>query len=135
MPDIGQLVGNSAVQGALTKAWDDSFQPNGAVTEQGGWIYWNPQSGEIQTRFAAAGDRSSLEALDSPDAVPGFLVVGTFHTHPNTPSEGYKIEPSAGDKWFGLLRGVPGLVVTEYGVYGFGPSTRGDDTWTPGFPH
>jgi len=135
MPDVGQLAGNAAVQDAIARAWAASFLPNGAVIEQGGWVYWNPKSGDIQTRLATGGDQSSLEALGNPELIPGWIVVGTFHTHPNPLSAGFKIEPSSSDRWFGFLRGVPGLVATEYGLYSFGPPTRPGDKWQPGFPH
>lgn len=123
-PTAAELQNNPAVQQAMEQAWNDS-QPNDAAHrhEEGGWIYQNTTTGEITTRRAPAGEQAALD-LSSPPAVPGSVVVGKFHTHPNPTSEGWEPGPSDPDIAVDARHGVPDLIRADDGNHVSGPNSR-----------
>src|SRR5206468_11773438 len=84
-----ELVANPLVVQALNDAWLQS-QPDDPETrhEEGGWIYQNLTTGEISALRAPRGGQASVD-LSHPPHVPGTVVVGKFHTHPNPSREGW----------------------------------------------
>jgi hypothetical protein len=69
------------------KAWKDSFNKDGTVTEQGGSII-KKKDGTVEVRRAAAGASGSIPLSNYPKPGPGETLVGTFHTHPYSKAEG-----------------------------------------------
>ena len=69
-----------------------AFGPSNAL-EEGGWIFFDGTTGEILVPRQATGQQASID-LASPPIVPGSVVVGKFHTHPNPTSEGWEPGPS-----------------------------------------
>lgn len=91
-------------------------------------------SGEIAVRRQAAGRQASID-LSSPPILPGFIVVGKFHTHPNPTSEGWAPGPSRRDLKVDAIHGVPDLIRADNGVHVSGPDARrGGLSGGPGFP-
>jgi hypothetical protein len=126
---------NAAVQQAMNDAWRDSQANDPAHRhEEGGWIYQDTTTGQITTRRAPGGAQASLD-LSHPPEVPGSVVVGKFHTHPNPTSEGWDPGPSNQDTRVDALHGVPDLIKADDGVHTSGPdSRRGGMGGGPGFP-
>ena len=104
-PTAGTMLGNATVSAAMSAAFTasnpaitlpphDPAQPVGAcnppagtpppagVHEEGGWIYMNLITGDLDTRRAAGGGQANINLGGPPDVVDS-IVVGTFHTHPN----------------------------------------------------
>ena len=134
-PTATELINNSVVQAAMDQAWTDS-QPNDPASrhEEGGWIYMDTTTGQISTARAAAGSMSRL-SLAGPPVVPGAVVVGTFHTHPNPSAGGWDPKPSITDKRSAAYTGVPWLIRSDAGVFSTGPNRRrGGLSGGPGYP-
>lgn len=134
-PTASELQTNPVVQAAFAAAWADSFPDDPALRhEEGGYIYMNPTTGEVVTRRAKPGHRNVID-LSSPPHLPGFYLVGTYHTHPNPPVDGYDPTPSDDDIREAEGSGVPWLVFAEEAVYVAGPYQRvGGFTGDPGYP-
>jgi hypothetical protein len=130
-----ELLTNPNVQQALDNAWVDSLVSDPVKRhEEGGWIYQNTTTGEITTQRAKSGGQASIN-LNNPPIVPGAVVVGTFHTHPNPTSEGWDPRPSQGDIQSARILGVPCIIRADNGIYTAGPnSRRGGLAGGPGFP-
>src|SRR5262245_58122619 len=134
-PTSAELLADPVVRAALDQAWTDS-QPADPVArhEEGGWIYMDFTTGQISTRRATRGVQAGID-LSKPPVVPGTVVVGKFHTHPNPIAEGWNPGPSASDLYYDHLHGVPDLIRAENGVHVSGPdSRRGGLAGGPGFP-
>jgi uncharacterized Zn-binding protein involved in type VI secretion len=134
-PTAAELQTNPVVQAAMAQAWHDS-QPGDSANrhEEGGWIYMNTNTGQVQILRAPAGARAGLN-LGGPPTVPGAVVVGTFHTHPNPTAEGWMPGPSGTDQNSSANSGVPWLIRADDGVHNTGPaSRRGGLGGGPGFP-
>ena len=124
-----------AVKAELRRAWLDS-QCDDPINrhEEGGWIYLDTSSGQITVVRTPAGTRSRLD-FAGPPVVPGSVVVGTFHTHPNPTAEGWDPKPSPQDRRSAYYSGVPWLIRADDGTYHTGPDQRrGGLTGGPGFP-
>ena len=135
VPTSSELLKDPEVQRALDEAWADSLADDPARRQQeGGWIYCETTRGEIVTKRASAGNQMEMD-LGSPPDVPGFLVVGTFHTHPNPTAEGWRAGPSELDKQTAGSAGVPFLIRADNGDYCASPdSRRGGMVGNPGYP-
>jgi len=134
-PTATELQNHAAVRRALEQAWKDS-EPHDPLRrhEEGGWIYRNTATGEITVRRQTAGQQASID-LSRPPILPGAVVVGKFHTHPNPSSEGWRPGPSRGDARVDAVHGVPDLIRADDGVHVSGPdSRRGGLTGDPGYP-
>jgi hypothetical protein len=123
-PTANELQTNPAVQNAMAQAWQDSL-PNDPATrhEEGGWIYMDTTTGAISVRRQTPGQRAGID-LSQPPAVPGSVVVGKFHTHPNPTSEGWDPGPSGQDTTVDARHGVPDLIQADDGVHVSGPNSR-----------
>jgi len=134
-PTTAQLQNNPTVQQAMQDAWNDSNAADAAKRhEEGGWIYANTTTGEITTQRAVPGAQASI-SLNHPPEVPGSVVVGKFHTHPNPTSEGWDPGPSPPDVANATRHGVPSLIQADDGVHSTGPdSRRGGLAGDPGYP-
>jgi hypothetical protein len=134
-PTAADLLCETVVQQALEQAWNDSLPEDpDRRHEEGGWIYMEITSAVVVVRRAAAGAQATLD-LSAPPAVPGAVVVATFHTHPNPSGEGWEPGPSAADTQSAWLFGVPCLIRADDGVHTTGPaSRRGGLTGGPGYP-
>jgi hypothetical protein len=96
-PTTAELLGDPVVQQAMEQAWADSLPDDPAHRhEEGGWIYIDTTTAQITVRRAPAGSQAELD-LNHPPQVPGCVVVGTFHTHPNPTAEGWYSGPSITD--------------------------------------
>jgi hypothetical protein len=134
-PTVAELLAHPDVVQALSEAWADS-QPSDPANrhEEGGWIYLNLTTGDIVLRRAPAGMRSRL-SLAKPPLLANYLIVGTFHTHPNPASEGWDTGPSSQDQRAANYSGVPWLIRAEDGDHSTGPdSRRGGLKGSPGYP-
>ena len=134
-PTVSELLAHPEVIQAMDGAWADS-QVNDPTNrhEEGGWIYLDLSTGTVQTRRAPAGTRSRL-SLGNPPLLPNHAIVGTFHTHPNSASEGWATDPSPQDEQAARYTGVPWLIRAEDGDHSTGPSSRrGGLGGGPGYP-
>ena len=123
-PTAAELEANPVVQAALVAAWADSLADDPVNRhEEGGWIYQNLMSGEIEIRRAAPGRKNAIILADPP-TLDGFVVIGIFHTHPNPTSEGWEPGPSANDLRLDAIDGIPDLIQSDCGVYYSGPDRR-----------
>ena len=133
-PTADELRTDPLVQRALEQAWVDSL-PDDALRrhEEGGWIYMDLNTAELTIRRAPPGQTAQIEIAD-PLLLPGFIIVATFHTHPNPAADGWIAGPSASDESVHVQLGVPGLIRADNGVYVTGPpSRRGGLAGGPGF--
>jgi hypothetical protein len=134
-PTATELLNNPIVQEAIEQAWNDSqpADPN-QRHEEGGWIFFDTSTWQISVRRQLAGQQATID-LDSPPMVPGSVVVGKFHTHPNPTSEGWDPGPNREDQIIDDLHGVPDLIRADDGMHTSGPnSRRGGLVGGPGFP-
>jgi hypothetical protein len=123
-PTAEELLKHPIVQQALDQAWADSLPGNPQQRhEEGGWVYMDVQTGSLFIRRAPAGGRAQLD-LRSPPLVPGSVVVGKFHTHPNPSAEGWETGPSPSDILVDAQHGVPDLIRADDGMHLSGPSSR-----------
>src|SRR4051794_2658983 len=116
-PTATDLLQDPTVRQALAQAWADSRAHDPARRhEEGGWIYVETGTGAILVRRAPAGGQAVLD-LSTPSVIPGAMVVGTFHTHPNPSSDGWVAGPSAADTHSAWLFGVPCLIRADDGIH------------------
>jgi hypothetical protein len=134
-PTAGELQGDPTVRHVLDQAWKDSLPDDPARRhEEGGWIYMDIATGEIAVRRQVPGRQASID-LSRPPLLPGSVMVGKFHTHPNPASDGWALGPSRRDLQVDSRHGVPDLIRAEDGVHVSGPeSRRGGLDGGPGFP-
>jgi hypothetical protein len=109
----------------LAQAWSqsDSYapavpigQPGSQKREQGGWILMNWVTGNLILMPVAPGSRDRIDLSPFPRIVY-HTPVGWYHTHPNTPAEGYYDPPSTADQGVTDFAKVPGVVRTHSGDY------------------
>jgi hypothetical protein len=123
-PTAAELEANPLVRAALDAAWSDSLPTDRSLRhEEGGWIYFNPLTGELRVIRAARGSRSAIDLRFPPELTDCF-VVAKFHTHPNPTSEGWHPGPSESDTMTDELHGVPDLIRADDGVHFSGPAQR-----------
>jgi hypothetical protein len=134
-PTAAELVQNPNVTAALEAAWNDSLPADPQQRHaEGGWIYYDLSKGTISVVRATSGQQRSI-GLGLPPELPGCVVVGKFHTHPNPTDEGWEPGPSPRDEVIDGLHGVPDLIRSDQGVWVSGPdSRRGGLGGSPGFP-
>jgi hypothetical protein len=134
-PTASELLAHPKVIHALEEAWTDSEVDDPVHRhEEGGWIYLDVRTDDIETRRASRGTRSQL-SLANPPLVPDHVIVATFHTHPNPAAEGWSTGPSNQDDAAARYNGVPRLIRAEDGDHWTGPaSRRGGLAGGPGFP-
>lgn len=134
-PTATELLNAPIVIQAMAQAWIDSQTSDPLQRhEEGGWIYMVPSTGNLTIRRAARGLAAAID-LSAPPLVPGSIVVGKFHTHPQPSAEGWNPEPSASDKRLGEIHGVPDLIQADNGIHLSGPATRREGlTGGLGFP-
>lgn len=134
-PKAAELLRHPAVREAIEQAWADSIPQDAARRhEEGGWIYMDTASARITIRRACAGGQATID-LSHPPTVPGAVVVGKFHTHPNPTAEGWSGGPSEGDREADARHGVPDLIRADDGLHVCGPESRvGGLVGGPGFP-
>ena len=126
-PTLAQLLADPFVYAALRLAWYQS-RPHAAEVawgqqgsrkqEQGGWIVWNRLTGRLRVVRVPGGSRDRLDHLREarPPGSPDQEVVAWFHTHPNTLREGYRPQPSPGDRYFTrIIAKVPCIIETHQG--------------------
>ena len=123
-PTAAELLADPTVQQALKQAWIDS-QPNDPAQrhEEGGWIFMDLATGKLSVTRVSAGRKAELN-IGSPPCIPGFIAVGTFHTHPNPTAEGWDPGPSQVDRAVHAQLGLPGLIQADDGVHTTGPISR-----------
>ena len=132
--DASKLADNPKVEAALDKAWRDSYAENPSLRhEEGGWIYQNATTGEVDVRFASPGEQAQIVLNDRPE-IDGSYVVGKFHTHPNPTDEGWEPSPSPADTQNAWRQGVPSLIRSDMGDYVTGPASRWGTPGTGGLP-
>lgn len=134
-PTAAELLADPVVQTALAQAWIDS-SPGDPLHrhEQGGWIYLDTNHARLSIEIAPAGRQVKLY-LGNPPVVPGSVIVGTFHTHPNPTADGWEPGPSPTDQISAGQTGVPWLIRADDGDYYTGPpSRRGGLAGGPGYP-
>lgn len=134
-PTAAELMNDPAVQAAMDQAWADSLPGDPARRhEEGGWIFMDLTTGRLSTARAPAGSLTQL-SLAGPPVIPGSIVVGTFHTHPNPSTQRWNPRPSATDQRSAAYSGVPWLIRSDVGVFHTGPNgRRGGLAGGPGFP-
>jgi peptidoglycan hydrolase-like protein with peptidoglycan-binding domain len=135
-PTAGTMLGNATVSAAMSAAFTasnpaitlpphDPAQPVGAcnppagtpppagVHEEGGWIYMNLITGDLDTRRAAGGGQANINLGGPPDVVDS-IVVGTFHTHPNVGPCWGAVFASGTDTNSANSTGVPWLIIGAF---------------------
>lgn len=124
VPTATDLLNHLVVRQALAQAWLDSL-PNDPIHrhEEGGWIYLNVLTGDIEICRESPGQRSLLD-LGNPPILPDCIIVGTFHTHPNPSSAGWFAGPSRMDQANAQVSGVPWLIRSDSGDCATGPNVR-----------
>jgi hypothetical protein len=134
-PTATELAAVPEVIRALEAAWRDSLSDDDELRhEEGGWIYFNPKSGEYLALRGPPGARRGIE-LSAPHELYGYYVVGKFHTHPNPSAEGWDTGPSYFDRKTDDEDGVPDLIRADDGLHTSGPPRRrGGLTGRPGYP-
>src|SRR5436190_1137048 len=97
-PTADELLADRTVLQELADAWHDSV-PRDPISrhEEGGWIYMDTSTGQVATRRAPHGSTAQID-LGGPPLLRGCVVVGTFHTHPNPSSQGWRPGPSTTDR-------------------------------------
>jgi hypothetical protein len=120
-PTVSELLGDPFVDAEIRQAWYESNpharevptgQPGSNKREQGGWLVWNKRTGRLSVIRVPAGARDGLAIIvgTRPADSAEQEVVAWFHTHPNTPNEGYSNEPGVSDLAFTHAEAkVPGL--------------------------
>lgn len=134
-PSAAELEANPVVQAAFAAAWADSFPDDPAMRhEEGGFIYFDPTTGDVTVRRVPPGYVDELD-LSYPPVVPGAYLVATYHTHPHPPDRVWTAEPSPDDRRLAARSGVPWFVVSHVGSFTAGPDRRvGGLTGPPGYP-
>jgi hypothetical protein len=134
-PSADELLKEVKLLAALEEAWNDSVANDPQRRhEEGGWIYFNATSGDLEIRRATPGSKAAID-LNDPPVVAGAVVVATFHTHPNPSAEGWNPGPSPGDTRSAWILGVPCIIRAEDGIHTTGPERRrGGLSSGPGFP-
>ena len=134
-PSAAELQAKPVVQVAFAAAWADSFPDDPALRhEEGGFIYVNATTGDVQIRRAPPGTRRALD-MSSPPDLSGCFLVATYHTHPNLIADGGDPDPSEADRREAVGSGVPWFVISEIGIFAVGPDRRvGGLTGPPGYP-
>jgi hypothetical protein len=134
-PTASELQANPVVQAAFVAAWADSLVDDPLLQhEEGGYVYFNPVTGDVLIRRAPPGGRDSID-LSFPPAVPGAYVVATYHTHALRPRGPITAEPSDEDRYHAVDSGVPWFVISHEGVFVAGPVRRvGGLTGSNGYP-
>src|SRR3954463_7939085 len=106
-PTADELLAEPVVRQEMEAAWTDSLADDPANRhEEGGWVYQDIATGRIAVRRAPPGSMRRLD-LGNPPLVPGSVIVGTYHTHPNPTADGWEPGPSAVDVRNAALSGVP----------------------------
>ena len=123
-PTLNELLQDAVVDAALRQAWQDSNpyapdvprgQPGSLKQEQGGFIYWNVQTGDLEIERLPPGSREGLTGIPLSSTALRILA-GSFHTHPNTLAEGYAADPSPADRHFTrAIAHVPEIIETHEG--------------------
>lgn len=134
-PTATELMNVPLVVQALAQAWIDSLADDPAQRhEEGGWIYIDLSTGDLTIQRAARGLSATID-LSIPSLIPGSIVVGKFHTHPNPSAEGWDPRPSHDDRRVDNIHGVPDLIQAEDGIHLSGPAARrGGLAGGPGYP-
>jgi hypothetical protein len=121
-PTIEEMLWDPEVQRALEAAWNRPSPIPGRPAEQGGWIYLNTTTGQLETIDQAPGAQAAIDLWNHP-VFDNLRLVGVFHTHPNH-GDGWRSEPSPQDHDVDVRRGVPDIVRTHNGIYLSGPHTH-----------
>lgn len=134
-PSAAELEAHPLVRAAVETAWVDSQSIDPLSRhEEGGWIYFDPATGELTVVRARPGQQAVINLSHPPEQV-GYYVVGKFHTHPNPTAEGWTPGPSAGDLRVDARHGVPDLIRADDGIHYSGPDRRrGGLGGNPGYP-
>jgi hypothetical protein len=134
-PTATELEANPVVQAAFAAAWADSFHDVPLLRhEEGGFIYFNPTTGEVTTRRTPPGRLGVLD-VSSPPTITGAFLVAVYHTHPNPASAGWMPDPSSDDYELTDDTGVPWFIICVDEVYVIGPERRvGGLTGPPTYP-
>jgi hypothetical protein len=120
-PSSAELLVDPNVIAAMREAFDESDVGGPIPIEQGGFILSDPQTGGLQVeRLPPAGRDSLTYPICSDGRYNGKLIVGTFHTHPNTGPD-WTQEPSRQDiqlsKQFPETMGRHQFVVSVETIY------------------
>ena len=120
LPHVNELIERQEVLAAIEQAWIESKPDDLAERhEVGGWIYFNPVTGEIAIRTTTSGKQTKIN-LGNPLAIADFVLVAAYHTHPNPSDEGWLTGPSPKDFLVQRRLGVPGIIRAEDGIHVFG---------------
>ena len=120
-PSKGWWWDNPVVREHIIDAWNDSDPSDpDKQHEEGGWIYWNPQTNQFQVGRLppgkpSPGNHDKLHSdLPEPKPPSGFIPVGFFHTHPPDLSRGNTCERESGkDKRSTRKHNVPDLIISS----------------------
>ncbi|MDQ2976915.1 MAG: Mov34/MPN/PAD-1 family protein, partial [Acidobacteriota bacterium] len=128
-PTGTQLARNPQVQRILNNTWRDSQHGSPQNHEEGGWLYWNPDTSRIISRRAARGSEGSIN-LSNPPYIRGAFVIAEFHSHPYAtsviPTLGYT-GPSGQDERLAYKNNIPSLVISQEGIWTTGPARWGSN--------
>ena len=98
-----------------------------STREQGGWVIRPYGTGRPELHRTSPGtrDRMGYDVVIRPNEFEcGCVIVGFYHTHPNTREEGYGPNANRGDYNFLYYIGVPGMIRSHSG-YEYVPLPEG----------
>ena len=101
--------------------------PGSLKREQGGWVIRPYGTGRPELHRTSPGtrDRMGYDVVIRPNEFEcGCVIVGFYHTHPNTREEGYGPNANRGDYNFLYYIGVPGMIRSHSG-YEYVPLPEG----------
>ena len=138
-PTASELLANPRVRNLLDSILPDTIDL-GNLSENGGWGYMNPDTGEMTTKPAASQKGLGID-LRHPPEVSGSYVIFSYHDHPGPSWLDYDPWPSSNDVNFAWLTGTPALVVSDGGIgepnryWSAGPACRWNGFQGPaGYP-
>jgi hypothetical protein len=142
--NINQLNQNPYIRDQYKQAWRDSLpDPNHKIKEsheEGGWIFQecNGTGLKVIRATPAEPDPENPDAvahidLNNPPQLPGYALIGAFHTHPFMAPPGCpnsdpvrRQKQGGGDILWAWKHGIPNIVVSEKGLFCAGPQiTKG----------
>jgi RHS repeat-associated protein len=122
-----EMTSDRKVRDKLNEAWNDTETTR---LEQGGWIFQDPKTGELEVRRTTnVGTQNSID-LGKPPSVEGKVLVGTFHTHPSGSPR-----PSDGDIKLTNAYNLPDVIVKAKDIFPiYGPVRRGSNPDAASYP-
>jgi RHS repeat-associated protein len=134
-PTAGDLRGMPQIRDWMTDLLRWSREGTDKVHEEGAWIFWNPKTGRIRvlrdkpSKMVTNGKGRAHIFFGPIPNVPGCVLIGMIHTHPDPVEGGFNPDPGGSDKDKANQPGygVPWIVpTTKHGVFILQGGTESD---------